>query len=355
MLVAVLAPTALVEGLLREGVVWRPLACALGVALVFTLLWRRTHAFVVFVVAFSSLHAVDLVAIVVGIEWTGLHTNAFVLLLVYSLFRWGAGREVVIGFVLLPVGYVLAAVGGELKGVGDAIGAAGVLLFPAAIGASVRFRASARLRELDRVRLLERQDLARELHDTVAHHVSAIAIRAQAGRTVAENDPTAAVDALEVIEEVATRSLTELRSIVGALRRDEAADLTVQPGLTDIPRLADDRTDAPPVEVDLSGDLDDLRSSVEAALYRLTQESITNARRHARHATGIWVTVVGDGEFVRLTVRDDGERGPFGAASSTGFGLVGMAERAALLGGTFEAGPSGHRGWTVEVVLPRMV
>ena len=103
----------------------------------------------------------------------------------------------------------------------------------------------------------------------------------------------------------------------------------------------------------LSGDLDGLRPSVAAALYRLAQESVTNAVRHARHATVIQVTVHGEDDSVRLTVGDDGEAGTFDPRSSSGFGLIGMAERAKLLGGTLEAGPNRNRGWTVRAVLPR--
>jgi signal transduction histidine kinase len=92
---------------------------------------------------------------------------------------------------------------------------------------------------------------------------------------------------------------------------------------------------------------------VGAAIYRIAQESITNAIKHARHATRVDVRVTGDGDRVRLTVRDDGDAGPSGADPSAGYGLAGMTERAALLGGTLEAGPSADSGWTVTAVLPR--
>ena len=148
--------------------------------------------------------------------------------------------------------------------------------------------------------------LARELHDTVAHHVSAIAIRAQAGRVVARSDPAAALDALVVIEEEASRTLAEMRDLVGALRRGTEADLAPQRGVADIERLTDSSGPLPHVAVELSGDLEGLRPSLDATLYRLAQESITNAVRHARHATRIQVTVRGEPACVRLTVGDDG-------------------------------------------------
>jgi len=140
--------------------------------------------------------------------------------------------------------------------------------------------------------------------------------------------------------------------MVGALREGEEPDLAPQRGVADIERLAGTAGDSPRVDVELSGDLDDLRPSVGAAIYRLAQESITNAVRHARHATRIKVCVTGDDDSVRLTVADDGDAGSTGRSSS-GYGLVGMTERATLLGGTLEAGPGTERGWTVDAVLPR--
>ena len=227
-----------------------------------------------------------------------------------------------------------------------------ILLFPATLGAAVRYWTSSRLRELDQVKLRERAELARELHDTVAHHVSAIAIRAQAGRVVAASHPEAAVDALGVIEEEASRTLAELRSMVGGLREDDRATLEPQPGVADLVQLARTVGDRPRVEIDLSGDLDDLGPAMEAAVYRIAQESVTNAVRHARGATQIQVGVAGDHDRVRVTVSDDGEPGSTNSGLD-GYGLVGMTERAALLGGSLEAGPGAERGWNVVAVLPR--
>ena len=103
----------------------------------------------------------------------------------------------------------------------------------------------------------------------------------------------------------------------------------------------------------LFGQFDDLSPAVGAAIYRLAQESITNARRHARHATQVTVAVTGDADRIRLTIDDDGSSGSGGRAPA-GYGLVGMQERASLLGGTFHAGPAAERGWRVEAVLPRI-
>lgn len=350
-LVALLVPTAVGEGVLREDVVWRPLALALCVALVLTLLWRRSHPLAAVAVAFGSLAALDAAALVAGVSQPGLYTTAFVLLLAYALFRWGSGREAVMG-----LGFMLAsaalAIAGDFNGFTEAILGVMVLLFPGAVGVTVRTLVVSRERTLEEIKLREREQLARDLHDSVAHHVSAVILRAQAGRYLANTDPDAAFDALAVIEDEASRALAQMRLIVGVLRKGEDADLAPTPGVADIEQLARAFDGPPRIEVDLEGDLHDLAPSVDAAIYRIAQESITNATRHARDATRISVRVVGDGASVRLTVEDDGASGS--GSGSAGYGLAGMSERAALLGGTLEAGPGPDRGWTVAAVVPRV-
>lgn len=349
-LVAVLAPAAILEVTLRQDLVWRPFVLVLFAALVSTLLWRRTQPLVVVAIGFGTLTAIHL-AMLFGAESVELYAMAYMILLPYSLFRWGSGREAVTGLVIILSAVAISGFIDESI-VAAIVGSAILLFFPAAVGVSVRYKAKLWLSEIDRVKLREREQLARELHDTVAHHVSAIAIHAQAGRTLAASQPGAPLDALEIIEEAASRTLAEMRSMVGVLRVGEETDLVPQRGVADIERLAHGAGNWPVVDVELSGDLDDLRPSVEAAIYRIAQESITNALRHARHATRIDVSVAGDGEWVEVTVRDDGHAGSAGR-SSPGYGLVGMTERAKLLGGTLEAGPGADQGWTVSAVLPR--
>ncbi len=359
-LVAVIVAVALVEGLLSEDLVWPVVSVLVTVAVAPTLLWRRTHPLPALVVAFGTITIVVVVSLVDGTDWFGLNTNIFVLLLIYGLTRWGSGRHAVMGLALTVIPWGLDALGPHLRPefepttAGDMVGGGLVLLTAAAVGASVRYRDTAHRRDLDQAKHLEREQLARELHDTVAHHVSAIAIRAQAGRVVGPADPAAALEALAVIEEEASRTLGEMRAMVGALRHGEA-DLSPQRGIVDIEQLTRGAEERPQVAVDLSGDLEGLRPSIDAAVYRLAQESITNAVRHARNATRVVVSVRGDVDRVRLTVGDDGDPSSFDPRSTTGFGLIGMAERAKLLGGTLEAGPNRHRGWTVEAVLPKAV
>ncbi len=108
-----------------------------------------------------------------------------------------------------------------------------------------------------------------------------------------------------------------------------------------------------PVQVDISDGIGSIGAGVDAALFRIAQESITNAVRHARRATRILVAVEPGDDCVRLTVTDDGE--PTTAQSERGFGILGMTERAHLLGGSLTAGPIDGRGWRVSAELPRSV
>jgi signal transduction histidine kinase len=156
-----------------------------------------------------------------------------------------------------------------------------------------------------------------------------------------------------VIEAEASRTLTEMRSVVGVLRGSDAALVTPSPSIADLADLAGADRPGPPVRVELSGDVVGVPPPVAAAIYRLAQESVTNARRHARHATRIEVRVAADDDMVRLRVSDDGDRASRLPARSRGYGLTGMIERARLLGGTCEAGPDPDRGWTVTAALPR--
>jgi signal transduction histidine kinase len=348
-LAAVIVAGATLETIFRTDLVWSPSGLILCLGLAVALFWRRTHPLLVTVIAFGATTLLDTAAgvFVDGEEpMAALLSTGAVLTLPYVLFRWGSGRDAAIGMA-----FVLAAnVVSELIAgyVGDLIVGAAFFLLAGALGAAVRYRTGSRQKERDQVKLREREQLARELHDTVAHHVSAIAIRAQAGRTLAATQPTAAVDALEVIEESASRALTELRAIVGTLRDGDEAELAPQRGVADVARLAA-TADGLPVDVQLTGDLEGLQPMVGAAVYRIAQESITNALRHARHATRIDVRVTGERDQIRLTVSDDGDPS---VAASPGYGLAGMTERAALLGGTLEAGPA-ERGWLVIATLPR--
>ena len=350
-LVAAFTCWSVVEAVLREGMAPRPFLLIATLAAVAPLLWRRAHPLVAVTVGFGLLTVVDIARILTASEGTLPSSVSATLVLAYALFRWGSGREVAGGIGVIVVWLAITNVA-DVTSLADTVAAYAFFLFAGALGAAVRYRARIRIRDIDQAKAREREQLARELHDTVAHHVSGIAIQAQAGRAVAASHPERAIEALATIEDAATRTLTELRAIVGVLRASQDGEFAPQPGVAEVEQLATDGRTRPCVEVTLSGELDDLSPAVGAAIYRLAQESITNARRHARHATQVTVAVTGHADQVRLTVDDDGSSGPSSRAPA-GYGLVGMRERATLLGGTFHAGPTDGRGWRVEAALPR--
>ena len=348
-LLGVVVLGSLIEAMLRADRGGLPLALTVSGVIAITLLFRRSHPFGAVAVAFGTLIAFD-VARIIAIDASGLVSISAVLVLPYALLRWGAGREAAggLGIIFVWLGITHAA---EPTTVAEVVAGYGFFLFSAALGASLRFHASTRLRDIEQAELRQRTELARDLHDTIGHHVSAIAIQAQAGRALAGSHPDRALDVIATIEDAASRALTEMRAIVGVLRDTTEPDLAPQPGVTDIERLARD-SGAPRISVHLSGALDDLPSAVGVALYRIAQEAVTNALRHARNATRVAIEVGAGGEGVRLTVRDDGDA-PTASHPASGFGLVGMRERTTMLGGTLFAGPAPGGGWIVDATLPK--
>lgn len=248
----------------------------------------------------------------------------------------------------------------QYSGVADSIFGAAILMLAAALGGAVRYRAVARTQVIEPAKLQERAELARELHDTVAHHVSAIAIQAQAGLVLARpSAPSDVIEALETIDREAATTLAEMRAIVSALRDAGTSSLAPACRLGDIEWLSMRMPGSLRVEVALHGQLDGLTPPLEAALYRVAQESITNVQRHAVGATRADINITGTTSAVHLTVTDDGVRSVHTRKSNghglDGHGLVGMTERVELLNETLSAGPSPERGWTVTAVLPREV
>jgi signal transduction histidine kinase len=340
---------AVIEGVVRVDATWRPVGALAVAGVACTLLWRRTHPLAMTAIAFIGITGLDQLARAFGHPPIEFYTSAGLLLLPYALFRWASGRHAAIGAAIMLAAMV-SSLATDWTGLGDAIGGALVLAVPAVLGAEVRHLVASRERDREEVKTREREMLARELHDTVAHHVSAIAIRAQAGQVVGANDSAAALDALAVIEHEASRTLAEMRGIVGTLRGGEDPAFAPQPGLVDLRRLV--VHDAVPcVDVVIDDGVADVGPTVGAALYRVAQEAITNARRHARDATTITVHVTTDGSAVSLVVDDDGRSEP-AASSASGFGLVGMTERAHLLGGSLDAGPKSASGWRVTATIP---
>jgi signal transduction histidine kinase len=222
-----------------------------------------------------------------------------------------------------------------------------------ALGEAARNRRTAIEEEARRAVADERARLARELHDVIAHSVSIIVVQAGAADDVFDDRPDQARAALRSIERAGRDALRELRRLLGAVRPDGTAQPTEpQPGLDRLDELAEPlREGGLKVVVRREGPALPLPASVDLYAYRIVQEALTNTLRHAR-ATRAEVTVHYRQDAVEIDVRDDGAAAGAGGGDAGGHGLVGMRERATLLGGTLEAGPLRRGGYRVHARLP---
>jgi signal transduction histidine kinase len=199
----------------------------------------------------------------------------------------------------------------------------------------------------------ERARIARELHDIVAHHLSVIALDSEVVRRTSPELPSDAGHRLETIAATAREALTETRRLLGVLREDTGggADRAPQPGLDELDDLIDRaRATGAHVRLTREGETARLPLSVDLAAYRIVQEALTNARRHAPGAD-VDVEVSYRDRALHLRVRDHGP-GASDGVPVAGHGLMGMRERATLAGGTFSSGPADGGGFEVDVMLP---
>jgi signal transduction histidine kinase len=234
------------------------------------------------------------------------------------------------------------------------------LMFGDALGgryaAEISLAEQAELRRQDLARqavLEERARIARELHDVVAHHMSVIALQAEAAPYKIEGLPPAALDTFSVIRGAARDALAETRRVVGLLRADrEAAERVPQPGLDRLDELIVRAERAGlTVKPTIVGMPRRLSAGVDLSAYRIVQEALSNAARYAP-GSNMEVEVRYGDDRLYVTVTDDGPRGAPPEASGGGHGLVGMHERVAMLGGTLTAGPRATAGFQVRAELP---
>ncbi|HEY8339264.1 MAG TPA: histidine kinase [Egibacteraceae bacterium] len=233
-----------------------------------------------------------------------------------------------------------------------------------ALGAAAAIGAGAFLRSLDderrraevAVRDAERQALARDLHDFVAHHVTGIVVQAQAARVVAASDPARVEPLLAGIEQAGAEAMSSMRRLVRVLRDDDPATAP-SAGVADLADLARTFSEGGRPVVDLHVDERVARAAlppeVATTIHRIVLESLTNVRRHAPQATRVRVAVAGRPDGVAVTVTDDGPaQAALDGRSAGGFGLLGLRERVAAVGGDFRAGPLPQGGWQVAALLP---
>jgi signal transduction histidine kinase len=353
-LAAVLAVAAELEAWFGSATGTERLVVAVaGPLMAATVAFRRRYP------AAAGIAAASL-ANVIAIVWKPPNTVSFGvawLCSMYALTVWTTTRVFVIGLAVTALPALLsAAIQGTPKGAGSftIVTLVVMLLVRRVVGDRER-RAQIAERERDvaarEAVVEERARIARELHDVIAHHVSTIVIQAGAERRVLDNNDTPTREVLETIEKTGRSALTETRRLLGMLRGDSSEPLTPQPGLAQVPILVGQLRDAGlPVELHIEGDPRELPTGIELSAYRIVQEALTNALKHASDAN-THVNIRYATDALELEVADDGTGVPT-TMPSGGHGLVGMRERVALYGGRIDTGPQPNGGFAVRVVLP---
>ncbi|MCU1456763.1 MAG: integral rane sensor signal transduction histidine kinase [Actinomycetia bacterium] len=305
---------------------------------------------------------------------TGLHpADVVILVAMYSVAAHRGRREALFAFAVVELGIGLAAY--RWSAARDwwsvvialtVVAAAGVLL-----GETMRVRRAylteleeraARLeRERDQEAKIavaaERQRIARELHDIVAHNVSVMVAQADGAGFAMEKDPEAARAAMAVVAETGREALTEMRRLLGVLRDAEMLDgTTPQPGVEQIGELVDRvRATGLTVDLELQGQPRPMAPGLQLAAYRIVQEALTNTIKHAGRTARARVALTYADSGIELRVEDDGPAAPYGrmpAVAGSGQGVVGMRERAAIYGGDVSVGSRVGGGYEVVASFP---
>jgi signal transduction histidine kinase len=339
------------------------------VALIMTmpLVWRRRAPTVVLATALAGLGLVLAVAADPG----GVPLSALITLIVcfYTVGAYAPSRRAVVGVALGVLG--VSAIDGASSGAFQASGVRpSVWLLLAAswlVGREVRrrrievraLRQRAVALEVEREEQArvavaeERARIARELHDVIAHSVTVIVVQAQAARRVLAGDEPHAHALLETIESTGRAALAELRRSLGLLRtHQEHASLEPQPSLQRVHALADQMREVGlPVDVVIEGQPAELPAGVDLSAYRIVQEGLTNALKHAGHAHARVLIRYAPGQL-EIEVSDDGTGRVGDSGNGAGHGIVGMRERVALYGGHLETSRSGTGGYVLRARLP---
>jgi signal transduction histidine kinase len=337
-------------------------SAALAVAAGASLAWRRSYPILVALVFVST--AVAQAALGMSMH-SAVSPVVGVLVVSWAIGAYEERRRAVLGLTLLVCGVWLSIGVDVLRGTdhyeGTDIPWIGTLvLLPGVLGMLFGARtrtlraAEARTRELELEQreavAAERARIARELHDVIAHSVSVMTVQAGAAEEMLSRDPVRAVEPVQAIQQTGRQALVEMKRLVGVLREgDEEVGLAPQPGLGDLDRLLEQlRRAGQRIELRIEGEPRMLPPGVELSAYRVVQEALTNALKHAGGAPAVVTIRYGERELA-LEVTDEGRAGP---ARGGGHGLAGMRERIGIFGGTFDAGPRESGGFAVRVLLP---
>ena len=337
----------------------RAVAAGVGLALMLALGWRRRAPLVVLALAIAP----SVVANAAVVLDTATTPAAALVLAAYSA---GAHTE----RVRAPIGAagvaaLIAANVAEQFSLGELLFITMILGGAWLAGRAIRYRRE-REHVLERLTLElehereekaqaavaeERVRIARELHDVVAHAISVIVLQARGGRRSLATDPRETHEALDMIEATGSQALAEMRRLLGMLRTDdEEIALAPQPSLRYLDTLAAQVREAGlPVELSVEGEPTELPPGVDLSAYRIVQEALTNALKHAGPATARVVVRYGKNDL-ELEIADTGAGA--GANDGDGHGLAGMRERVSLYGGNIEAGPRHGGGFAVRARLP---
>ncbi len=330
------------------------------------LAWRRRMPFLAVLVGFAAM----LIAAGAGVsQHKPFSPILAVFVALYSLALYATPRRAAVGLVYaIGCAYLqitFAMHHGESYGGTDFGFIAVLLLAPWLVGRAMRGRVAhmtvlegrAERAEQEREERAqkaardERARIARELHDVIAHSVSVMVVQAGAAEEVLRQTPECALEPIRAVQDTGRQALAEMARLLGMLRRDgEELGLAPQPGLDDLEGLVEQtRRAGLPVELRVEGTPRPVPLGADLSAYRIVQEALTNARKHAGEARAT-VTVRYGAEALEVEVADDGSGS--GNGDGSGHGLVGMRERVALFGGELHAGPRPDGGFRVHARLP---
>jgi signal transduction histidine kinase len=323
------------------------------------LLWRRHLPWTALLVTFGTMLALHLLGVD---QYNYLASVASALLVVFAFAAAVETGQAVAGLVLASALLVAAALSGlaaVIWGVGLVVGAWAIrarrLLIEELARTTEELRLSREAHARDAV-AAERARIARELHDVIAHSVGVMVVQAGAAEQMVPIAPDRAVDAVRSVQDCGRAALTDLRRLLGVLRRDDedAGDpgLEPQPGLAGVPELLRRLADAGlQVTVTHTGEPRPLPAGLDLAAFRIVQEGLTNALKHAGPTATLAFDWTGDGVGIEISNPPRLPAPRRLPPAPGGHGLVGMRERARMYGGSLDAGPAADGGYAVRVRL----